>query len=434
MFEEQLEAGESIMSTDVRQSSSKIFADLKSLLADLENVYKDIHSHPELSMQENRTSSLAADHLRKAGYEVTTGVGKTGVVGLLRNGDGPTVMLRADMDALPVKEATGLPYASQITATDSDGNTVPVMHACGHDMHVTWLTGAATLMARNRDAWRGTLMAVFQPAEETAQGAQAMIDDNLFQRFPKPDVVLGQHVMVGSAGVLSSRTGVVTSAGDSMQVRMFGRGAHGSMPQASIDPVIMAASTVLRLQTIVSRELAPTEAAVVTIGALQAGTKENVIPDEAVIKLNVRTYDEGVRKRVLAAIERIVNAEAEASGAPRKPEITKLDQYSLVKNDPDAVQRVGDAFRKHFASDRVQSTQPTGASEDFGSFGTEWGSPSVFWFVGGTDPDTYAKAQKEGKVGEIPTNHNPRFAPVIHPTLETGVEAFVIAAQAWLTS
>jgi hippurate hydrolase len=433
MFEEQLEAGESIMSTDVRQSSSKIFADLKSLLADLENVYKDIHSHPELSMQENRTSSLAADHLRKAGYEVTTGVGKTGVVGLLRNGDGPTVMLRADMDALPVKEATGLPYASQITATDSDGNTVPVMHACGHDMHVTWLTGAATLMARNRDAWRGTLMTVFQPAEETAQGAQAMIDDNLFQRFPKPDVVLGQHVMVGSAGVLSSRAGVVTSAGDSMQVRMFGRGAHGSMPQASIDPVIMAASTVLRLQTIVSRELAPTEAAVVTIGALQAGTKENVIPDEAVIKLNVRTYDEGVRKRVLAAIERIVNAEAEASGAPRKPEITKLDQYSLVKNDPDAVQRVGDAFRKHFASDRVQSTQPTGASEDFGSFGAEWGLPSVFWFVGGTEPDTYAKAQKEGKVGEIPTNHNPRFAPVIHPTLETGVEALVVAAQAWLT-
>jgi hippurate hydrolase len=434
MFEEQLKAGESIMSTDVRQSSSEIFADLKSLLADLENVYKDIHSHPELSMQENRTSSLAADHLRRAGYEVTTGLGKTGVVGLLRNGDGPTVMLRADMDALPVKEATGLPYASQITATDSEGNTVPVMHACGHDMHVTWLTGAATLMTRDRDAWRGTLMAVFQPAEETAQGAQAMIDDNLFQRFPKPDVVLGQHVMVGSAGVLSSRAGVVTSAGDSMQVRMFGRGAHGSMPQASIDPVIMAASTVLRLQTIVSRELAPTEAAVVTIGALQAGTKENVIPDEAVIKLNVRTYDEGVRKRVLAAIERIVNAEAEASGAQRKPEITTLDQYSLVKNDPDAVQRVGDAFRKHFASDRVQSTQPTGASEDFGSFGAEWGSPSVFWFVGGTDPDTYAKAQKEGKVGEIPTNHNPRFAPVIHPTLETGVEALVVAAQAWLTS
>jgi amidohydrolase len=249
------------MSKEKDQQSSNVFGNLKCLLDDLESVYKDIHSHPELSMQENRTASIAADHLRKAGYEVTTGVGKTGVVGLLRNGDGPTVMLRADMDALPVKEATGLPYASRVTATDSEGKSTPVMHACGHDMHVTWLIGAATLMAQNCDAWHGTLMPVFQPAEETAQGAQAMIDDRLFERFPKPDVVLGQHVMVGPAGVLSSRAGVVTSAGDSLEVRMFGRGAHGSMPQASIDPVVMAASTVLRLQTIVSRELAPSGAA-----------------------------------------------------------------------------------------------------------------------------------------------------------------------------
>jgi hippurate hydrolase len=363
---------------------------------------------------------------------VTTGVGKTGVVGLLRNGDGPTIMLRPDMDALPVKEATGLLYASTATATDPEGKSVPVMHACGHDMHVAWLIGAATLFAQSRTAWRGTLMPVFQPAEETAQGAQAMIEDGLFKRFPKPAVILGQHVMVGSAGVLSSRPGAVTSAGDSFQIRLFGRGAHGSMPQASIDPVVMAASTVLRLQTIVSREIAATESAVVTIGSLQAGTKENVIPDEAILKLNVRTFDEGVRKRVLAAIERIVNAEAEASGAPRKPEITPLDRYPLVMNDPDAVKRVGDAFRRHFPAERVQSTAPTTASEDFGSFGSEWGVPSLFWFVGGTDPAVYAKAQKEGKLGDIPTNHNPRFAPVIHPTLEAGVEALLVAAQAWL--
>jgi metal-dependent amidase/aminoacylase/carboxypeptidase family protein len=206
------------------------------------------------------------------------------------------------------------------------------------------------------------------------------------------------------------------------------------MPQASIDPVVMAAATVLRLQTIVSREIAATEAAVVTVGSLQAGTKENVIPDEAIIKLNVRTFDEGVRKRVLAAIERIVNAEAEASGAPKKPEITPLDRYSLVKNDPDAAKRVGDAFRRYFPADRVQETEPTSASEDFGSFGAEWGAPSVFWFVGGSDADVYAKAEKEGKIGDIPTNHNPRFAPVIHPTLETGVEALVVAAQAWLST
>jgi hippurate hydrolase len=342
-------------------------------------------------------------------------------------------MLRADMDALPVQEATGLPYASKLTSTDSTGKSVPVMHACGHDMHVTWLIGAATLLAQHRDAWRGTLMPVFQPAEETGAGAQAMIDDGLFKRFPRPTAILGQHVMVGSSGDISTRSGVITSAGDSLKIRMFGRGAHGSMPQASIDPVVMAAATVLRLQTIVSREVAPTDTAVVTVGSLQAGTKENVIPDEAIIKLNVRTFDDDVRNRVLAAIKRIVNAEAEASRAPRKPEITPLDRYPLVKNDPEATKRAVDAFRNYFPADRVKDTQPTTASEDFGSFGTEWQVPSVFWFVGGTDPETYATAKKSGTIAELPTNHNPRFAPVIHPTLEAGVEAMVVASQAWLS-
>ena len=209
--------------------AQNILANLGTLLPDLESVYKDIHSHPELSMQENRTASVAADHLRAAGYEVTTGVGKTGVVGVLRNGDGPTVMLRADMDALPVREATGLPYASNVTA-DQNGKSVPVMHACGHDMHVTWLVGAATVLGQSRNAWRGTLMPVFQPAEETGAGGQAMINDGLFKRFPKPSAILGQHVMVGTAGMIGTRSGVITSAGDSLQIRMFGRGAHGSMP------------------------------------------------------------------------------------------------------------------------------------------------------------------------------------------------------------
>jgi amidohydrolase len=337
---------------------------IQVLLPELERVYTDIHAHPELSMQEARTARVAADRLRGAGYDVTGGIGQTGVVGLLRNGEGPTVMLRADMDALPVREQTGLPYASTQTATDSTGKTVPVMHACGHDMHVTWLIGAATLLADTRDSWKGTLMPVFQPAEETGTGAQAMVDGGLLTRFPKPDVVLGEHVMVGPAGSIGSRVGVITSAADSLQIRMFGRGAHGSMPQASIDPVVMAAATVLRLQTIVSRELAASEAAVVTVGSLQAGDKENVIPDEAVIKLNVRTFAEDVRTRVLAAITRIVNAEAAASGAPKPPEITPLDRYSLVTNDPDATRRVVDAFRAHFGSDRVREAKPTSASED----------------------------------------------------------------------
>lgn len=421
------------MNTSEATSSDAVLSKLDELLPDLEALYKDVHSHPELSMEETRTAGIAADRLRAAGYAVTTGVGKTGVVGLLQNGDGPTVMLRADMDALPVQEATGLPYASNGTASDREGRTVPVGHMCGHDMHVTWLAGATRLLANARTTWRGTLMAVFQPAEETAEGAQAMIDDGLLKRFPKPDVVLGQHVMVGPAGTVAGRQGAITSAADSLQIRLFGRGAHGSMPQASIDPVVMAAATVMRLQTIVSREVAAAEAAVVTVGVLQAGTKENVIPDEALIKLNVRTFDAGVRTRVLAAIERIVNAEAEASCAPRKPEITTLDQYPLNVNDPDASRRVVEAFRGHFGAERVRETGPAPASEDFGSFGSQWHVPSVFWFVGGTDPGVYAKAQAANRLNDLPVNHSPKFAPVLHPTLRTGVEALIVAARAWLS-
>jgi len=420
------------MAKDQALSSDPLLRNLDGLLADLEALYKDVHSHPELSMEERRTAALAADRLRAAGYDVTTGIGKTGVVGLLRNGEGPTVMLRADMDALPIQETTGLPYASKATATDRQGDTVPVGHMCGHDMHVTWLSGAIKLLADARSSWRGTLMAVFQPAEETGEGAQAMIDDGLFKRFPKPDVILGQHVMVGPAGTVAGRAGAITSAADSLQIRLFGRGAHGSMPQASVDPVVMAASTVLRLQTIVSREVAAAEAAVVTVGVLQAGTKENVIPDEALIKLNVRTFDGGVRKRVLDAIERIVNAEAAASGAPRPPEITAIDHYPLNVNNREASKRVVDAFRGHFGAERVRETGPAPASEDFGSFGSEWHVPSVFWFVGGTDPEIYAKAKEANRINELPVNHSPKFAPVLHPTLQTGVEALIVAARAWL--
>lgn len=422
------------MAQSQASSSDVILRNLDGLLPDLEALYKDVHSHPELSMQETRTAGLAADRLRAAGYDVTTGVGQTGVVGILRNGDGPTVMLRADMDALPVEEATGLPYASKATAVDHEGKTVPVSHMCGHDMHVTWLAGATKLLAEARSSWHGTLIAVFQPGEETAQGARAMIADGLATKFPKPDVVLGQHVMVGPSGTVAGSAGPITSAADSLQIRLFGRGAHGSMPQASIDPVVMAASTVLRLQTIVSREVAATEAAVVTVGVLQAGTKENVIPDEAIIKLNVRTFDAGVRTRVLAAIERIVKAEAAASGALRPPEITPLDSYPLNLNDKTASDRVAEALRAHFSADRVIHTGPAPASEDFGCFGTAWHAPSVFWFVGGTDPAVYAKAKAEGRLNELPVNHSPKFAPVLHPTLRTGVETLVVATQAWLSA
>lgn len=419
--------------SDTPTSARVVLTSLGQLLPDLEALYKDLHAHPELSMQEVRTAHIAAEKLEQAGYAVTTGIGKTGVVGLLRNGEGPTVMLRADMDALPIAENTGLSYASKATARDVEGNTVPVGHMCGHDIHVAWLIGAASLLARERTAWKGTLMVVFQPGEETAQGAQAMLDDGLAKRFPTPDVILGQHVMVGAAGTLAGSAGPITSAADSLQIRLFGRGAHGSMPQASVDPVVMAASVVLRLQTVVSREIAATDAAVLTVGVLQAGTKENVIPDDAVIKLNVRTFDPGVRKHVLDAIERIVNAEAQASNAPRKPEITPLDRYPLNVNDETASNRLAEAFRAYFSPERVRHTGPAPASEDFGCFGTAWHAPSVFWFVGGNDPTIYAKAKTEGKLNELPVNHSPQFAPVLHPTLETGVEALVVGALAWLS-
>src|SRR3954453_10504866 len=352
-------------------------APLDGMMAGLEDLYRDVHAHPELSMQERRTAAKAAERLQAAGYEVTTGGGGTGVVGVLSKGEGPTVMLRADMDALPVKEATALPYASTATATDPDGNEVPVMHACGHDMHVTWLAGATALLAAARDAWRGTVLAVFQPAEETAQGARAMIDDGLFERFARPQVILGQHVMPGPAGAIGYRAGTTQAAADSLEVRLFGRGAHGSMPESSVDPVVMAAATVLRLQTIVSREVAAGQAAVVTIGALQAGTKDNVIPDEVLLKLNVRAFDERVRTRVLDAIRRIVEAEAAASGAPRPPEITMTEHYPLTVNDPGRTARVAAALRAQFGEEAVRElAAPVSASEDFGSFGTEWGVPS----------------------------------------------------------
>lgn len=401
------------------------------LLAELEAIYKDLHRHPELSMQEVRTARLAADYLEARGFDVAREVGGTGVVGILRNGEGPTVMLRADMDALPMAENTGLPYASTAKAQDEDGVEVDVAHSCGHDLHVAWLMGASRVLAEHREAWRGTLMAVFQPGEEAGRGARSMVDGWEARGLPRPDIILGQHVMVGPAGTVSYRPGVILSAGDSLKIRLFGRGSHGSQPQTSIDPVIMAASTALRLQTIVSRELSPMDHAVLTIGSLQAGTKENIIPDEATLKLNVRTFDEGVREHMLASIQRICCAECDASRAERPPEFTTLSAYPLTENDAEATRRVAGAFKAQFG-DSACEAQPASASEDFSIFGRAWEVPYVFWFVGGTDPGVYAQAQAAKQVNTIPSNHSPKFAPVLHPTLETGLRAMLAAASAWL--
>ena len=346
------------MPADAADAQISISAPGDGLLGELEGVYKDLHAHPELSMQEHRTAGIASEWLKKYGYEVTEGVGGTGVVGLLRNGEGATVLLRADMDALPIEESTGLDYASQATGTDRFGQGTAIAHSCGHDMHVVWLMGATRLLAENRDGWSGTVMAVFQPGEETAEGARAMIADGMVKRFPKPDVTLGQHVMPLSAGQIGWRTGTMLSAGDSWEVTLFGRGAHGSMPQKSIDPVVMAASAVMRLQTVVSREVAMTDSAVVTVGTLRAGMSENVIPDRALLRLNVRTFKDQVRERVLSAIKRILDAEATASGAPKPPDYTVLSEYPVTRNDEAATHKVVAALERHFGADRLHELSP----------------------------------------------------------------------------
>jgi hippurate hydrolase len=276
-------------------------------------------------------------------------------------------------------------------------------------------------------------MAVFQPGEETAQGARAMIADGMVKRFPKPDVTLGQHVMPLPAARVGWRTGTMLSAGDSWEVTLFGRGAHGSMPQKSIDPVVMSAATVMRLQTVVSREVAMTDDAVVTVGTLRAGMSENVIPDQALLRLNVRTFKDQVRTRVLAAIKRIIEAEAAASGATKPPAFSVLSEYPVTCNDEAATRKVVAAFERRFGADRLEQISPATASEDFGLFAAAWNAPAVFWVIGGIDQESWNKAEKAGKIDELPANHAPDFAPVIHPTLAIGVEAMLAASAAWLT-
>ena len=401
---------------------------LDGIRSSQEDFYRDLHAHPELPHQEHRTAGNVASRLRETGFEVHEGIGGTGVVGILRNGDGPTVLLRADMDALPVLEATGLSYAS--TRTSEDGT--PVMHACGHDVHVTCLLGAAALMSLAQEQWAGTLVVLFQPAEETADGARAMVEDGLADLLGHVDVAMAQHVLPLPAGMIGTRPGPTLSAADSMRITVHGRGAHGSMPQAAVDPVVLAAMIVVRLQTVVAREVAPGDTAVVTVGSIQAGTKSNVIPDQAVLQLNVRTYDEHTRTAVLAAIERIVRAECDASGSPTEPQFELFDRYPLTDNDADVTDRVAAAFTEVFAEHAVRLPQQS-ASEDFSDIPTALGAPYTYWGIGGVDPDAYHAAEAAGRIAQdIPVNHAATFAPVIQPTLDTGTQALVTAALAWL--
>lgn len=453
---------------------------MRPSLGRYKEIYKDLHRHPELSKQEARTAKVIAAHLRTLeGIEIQEGVGGYGVVGVLANGEGgQTVWLRADMDALPVEEKTGLDYASRDSMEDDDGVTKPLMHACGHDMHMACLLAAAEGLSQGRESWKGTVIFIFQPNEERGGGAQAMVDDGLYNKVPKADVILGQHLMPFKAGEIGTRRGFKAAAADSFRVKIFGKGGHASQPHRTVDPVLMAANIVVRLQSIVSRQTPPSETTVLTVGSIHAGRTSNIIPDEAVLELTVRSMTSETRQKVIAAMKRIVQAECDASLAPREPEITQLVQLPLVINDLDTTKRLEETFQAHFGNWYSSEAWPLGGSEDFPNLANPTSKPNhpnlnpdlknpnqnqdqarngndikdestkrdeeketvpyCFWTFGGMDPERWYKKSDDPKWGiitdDIPVNHSPFFAPVIQPTLQTGVDAFLVAALTFLSS
>jgi amidohydrolase len=390
---------------------------------DLVALYIDLHRNPELSLHEQNTAAKLAERLRRLGFEVTAGVGGTGVVGVLRNGAGPTVMLRTELDALPVEEKTGLPYASTVKARNDAGLEVPVMHACGHDVHMTVWVGTAARMAQGRGTWHGTLVLIAQPAEEVVKGAKAMLADGLFSRFPKPDYVIALHDSPKlPAGKMGFTPGFILASSDSVDVTIYGKGGHGAAPQTTVDPVVIAARTVLAWQTIVSREKDPQEPAVVTVGSIHGGTKHNIIPDEVKLQLTVRTYNRDVRQHVLDAIARIARAEAAAAGAAREPTVAVVESTPATYNDLKLTARVAAALRRQLGADNVVEAPREMASEDFSEYGLA-GVPAVMVRLGAAEPAALAKAQAEGH--ELPSLHSSLFAPDRDPTLRTGVAAEV---------
>lgn len=400
----------------------KILSDLDETQAEREKQYKYFHQHPELSMKEDHTAQTIIDILSKAGIE-TKRVGKTGVVAEIKNGEGPVVAMRADIDALPIKENSGKDYTSTVSTQDENGKTVGVSHACGHDFHISSLLGALKAFNEHKDAWRGTYIGVFQPGEETAQGAKDLVENGITSMIAKPDVYLGQHVLGAiPAGTVGIRSGAFLTTAASIRVHIFGKGSHGSMPELSVDPVVVASSIVLKLQTIVSRELAAKDYAIVTVGALNAGSKSNIIPDDAELLINTRTYSEDTQEFVHNAIERIVRGECELARCPKEPEFTYYDRYPLTNNDQNASLRVRKAFDEYFGEDSVDISRAS-ASEDFSIVANAFKTPYAYWGLGG-----FADMQN------APGNHNPAFAPDLQPTLNRGLEAAVVAACAWLAN
>lgn len=432
------------MTLSIPALADEVREQVQSSLDAVDALYQDLHRMPELSFQEHQTGARLARELQQLGYEVGAQVGGTGVVGLLRNGEGPTVMLRSDTDALPIKEDTGLDFASQVTAKNARGEEVPVMHACGHDLHSSCLVGAADVLMRLRERWRGTVMWVCQPAEELFGGARAMLDDGLYERFARPDVVLGQHNMPGLAGTVGHKAGLAMAAATTLGVTIHGAGGHGSMPERSIDPVVIAAHVVTRLQAIVAREVSPREAVVVTVGKLHAGTQGNVIPDHAELEINVRSFDNALHQQVLASIRRIIQAECDAGRSPRPPDYEVLSDTITLQNDAQATERVQAAHAQFFGEDKIFVMPTLSGSEDFPLFGNaEAGGfggadiPYVYWFLGGIDREQWEALPGTGrdeKVAHAYWPHSPHYWPGNRETMKAGVAAYVTGALSFLAA
>lgn len=408
--------------------SDAVKADLPSLM----EIYKDLHSNPELSFQEVRTAKKLADEARRLGFEVTEQVGRTGVVAVMKNGEGPTVMIRADMDALPVIEQTGLPFASKVVATTQDGIETGVMHACGHDTHMTGWVGSARYLSANKDQWSGTLVMILQPAEEIGSGARAMLEDGLYTRFPKPEYVLAFHDAAGvPAGMVGYASGFALANVDSVDITVRGVGGHGAYPHTAKDPVVLASRIVTSLQTLVSREINPQDPAVVTVGSFHAGSKHNIISDEAKLLLTVRSYSDETRNALIDGIRRIAKGEAIAAGMPedRMPIVNhREDEFTpSTFNNPELAEPLSAIFKARFGDDRVIQSPPVMGGEDFSRYrrADPDNIKSMIFWVGGVPHDEYKKAKETGT--KLPSLHSPFWAPDAEKVIATGTEAVLAA-------
>lgn len=407
---------------DIPAAKAAIEAQLDRDYPKLDALYKDLHAHPELGFQETATAAKLAKRMRALGFEVTEGVGKTGVVAIYRNGPGPVVLVRTELDALPMEEKTGLPYASRARQV-WNGRETFVDHSCGHDIHMASWIGTAQALIAMKGQWSGTLMFIGQPSEESVSGAKAMLDDGLFTRFPKPDYGFGLHVGPTPYGQVAYKPGVVSSNSDSLDITFKGRGGHGSMPAMTIDPVMMAARFVVDVQSVISREKDPAAFGVVTVGAIQAGSAGNIIPDQAILRGTIRSYDADVRARILDGVQRTADGVAMIAGAP-KPEVSMVAGGKAVINDSALTARTAAVFKAAFGEMAVEQPGPGPASEDYSEYIIA-GVPSVFFSIGGLDPARLAEARAKGE--PVAANHSPFFAPVPEPSIRTGVKAMTLA-------